>query len=104
MQSSPQQTGPLRLVVILDGDNVLAVQCGQPVEVVFASYAPDALEDHGHGCTDLDGKPVVLWMDGSEGHSAERPIVEHLFGQYCQTGSLSDLDREPISGEVADHE
>lgn len=101
MQDFPTSANPLRVVVQLSGDTVQAVHSGLPVQVLFASYEPDAIDEHCNGFTDLDGKSVALWMDGSEGHPTEAPIVGHLFGQYCQTGSLSDLDRESIKGQVA---
>lgn len=98
MQDFPTSANPLRVVVQLSGDTVVAVHSGLPVQVLFASYEPDAIDEHCNGFTDLDGKSVALWMDGSEGHPTEAPIVGHLFGQYCRTASLSELDREHAGG------
>lgn len=82
MQATQQSAAPLRVVIDMTDGGIRVVYADHPVEIVFFSYATKDVTEYGDGFADPAGKPVGLWMDGSEHPAEDAATVDWFFGQY----------------------
>lgn len=96
LQNTPPAS-PLRVVVNMTDGNIHSVFSDHPVEVVFFSYSHKDVAEHGQGFTDPSGKPVALWMDGSEYPTEDAATVDWFFDQYkgCTKGARARQAAKP---------